>query len=254
MKRETIRKYGSFLLVLVVLVAVDQWTKRYAEERLATPGMVDLELEVDAARDGLTVRQFLDEELRFNRSDEIDEIAERHTVGFDGQPLAADEEVSEGDKLRVLRREVVVLEDYWDFQYTRNPGAAFGLLADADESFREPFFNIVSLLAVILILVLLRGVPFGKHFMFWGLTLIAAGAIGNYIDRLTYGYVIDFVVWKYTDEYRWPTFNVADALICVGVAMLVVEMIRDTIDEMRGGGQEEEKASEELSSEAEEAQ
>ncbi len=244
MKRESIKKYGIFLLAVAVLVAVDQWTKIYAEARLATPGLTDVELEVDEEHAGLTVEEFLGVKLRANSEEEVAEMAARHTVTYDGARLAAQAEVAAGDRLRVLSREVVVIEDYWDFQYTRNPGAAFGLLADADESFREPFFNIVSLLAVILILGLLRGVPFRQQLMFWGLTLILAGALGNYIDRLAYGYVIDFVVWKYTDEYRWPTFNVADVLICVGVGMLVVEMIRETIHEMRHGKEEGEEKGE----------
>lgn len=237
MKRESIKKYGIFLLAVLVLVAVDQWTKLYAEARLATPGLTDVELEVGDEHDGATVEEFLTAELRANSPEEVAQIAGRHAVTYDGTPLASQSELAAGDRLRVLRREVVVIEDYWDFQYTRNPGAAFGLLADADESFREPFFNIVSLLAILLILALLRGVPLGQILMFWGLTLIAAGAMGNYIDRLAYGYVIDFIVWKYTDEHRWPTFNVADALICVGVAMLMVEMIRETIRDIRSKGE-----------------
>jgi signal peptidase II len=248
MKKESIKKYAIFLVAVAVLVAVDQWTKIYAEARLATPGLTDVELEVADEHDGWTVEEFLGVKLRANSEEEVAEMAARHTVTYDGLPLSGQAEVAAGDRLRVLRREVVVIEDYWDFQYTRNPGAAFGLLADADESFRGPFFNIVSLLAVILILGLLRGVPLRQHLFFWGLTLILAGALGNYVDRLAYGYVIDFVVWKYTDDYRWPTFNVADVLICVGVGMLVVEMIRETIHEMRHGKEDdsESKESEEV--------
>src|SRR5690606_4963149 len=127
------------------------------------------------------------------------------------------------------RREVVVIDGYFDFQYTRNPGAAFGTLADSDESFRKPFFILISIAAVVMILVLLRGVLFSQQILLWGLGLIAAGAIGNFIDRIRFGYVIDFIVWKYTDAHRWPTFNVADALLCVGVGLMVIEIIRDTI-------------------------
>lgn len=239
MNSESIKKYGIFLVVVLVLVGIDQWTKLYAQERLATPGLVDVELEVKESQDGETVEEFLRAELKANSEEEIADMAAQYTVDYDGMRLGADQTVEAGQKVRVLRREVTVIDGYWDFQYTRNPGAAFGLLADADDSFRKPFFNIVSLLAVLLIIGLLRGVPFRQQLMFWGLTLIAAGALGNYIDRLAYGYVIDFVVWKYTDDHRWPTFNVADALICVGVAALIVEMIRETIAEIRQGKEEE---------------
>ena len=69
------------------------------------------------------------------------------------------------------------------------------------------------------------------HLTIFALSFIAAGAIGNFIDRVAYGWVIDFIVWKATEEYRWPTFNIADACICVGVALLFIQMGRDTLRE-----------------------
>jgi signal peptidase II len=57
--------------------------------------------------------------------------------------------------------------------------------------------------------------------------------MGNFIDRIRFNYVIDFILWKYTDAHRWPTFNVADALICVGVAFMLIEILRDTMRERR---------------------
>ena len=229
MKPESIKKYAVFLVAVAILVVADQWTKQYAEDRLATQGMSHIVLDVGAEHDGETVKRFLSDEFKWNSEEEVAEIADHFTRTIDGELLTADSEVAEGTSIEVRQRDVVIIEDFWDFQYTRNPGAAFGLFADADESFREPFFIIVSLLAVAIILGLLRGVPFRQQFLFWGLTLIAAGALGNFIDRVQFGYVIDFIVWKYTDDYRWPTFNVADALICVGVALMVVEMVRETI-------------------------
>ena len=233
MKPESIKKYAIFVLAVAVLVAIDLWTKRYAEQRLASQGLSHVILEVGPEHDGSTVEDFLADEFRWNSEEEIDEIATHFTRTGDGELLSPGSQLSEGTSVEVRQREVVIIEGFWDFQYTRNPGAAFGLFADADESFRKPFFIIVSLLAVAIILGLLRGVPFRQQFLFWGLTLIAAGALGNFIDRVQFGYVIDFIVWKYTDEYRWPTFNVADALICVGVALMAVEMIRETLRERR---------------------
>lgn len=229
MKREQLIKYGVFLFAVVVLVAVDQWTKNFAEDRLATRGMSHARFAVGDDHDGSTVQEYLEDELSWNTGEEIDEIAARFTADSEGQLLAPDDTVSAGDTVEVMHREVVVVEGYWDFQYTRNPGAAFGLLSDANEKYRKPFFIIVSILAVGIILGLLKGVPFRQQLLFWGLVLICAGAVGNFIDRVQFGYVVDFVVWKYSDDYRWPTFNVADALICVGVAFMVLEIIRDTV-------------------------
>ncbi len=94
---------------------------------------------------------------------------------------------------------------------------------------------IVSLIAVFIIGWILREVALSQQALIWGLSFVASGALGNLIDRVRLGYVVDFVVWKVTDAYRWPTFNVADALICVGVGLMVVEMIRDGIRVHRMG-------------------
>ncbi len=235
MKPETMKKYIIFLVAVAVLAGLDQWTKNIAEDRLATQHMSHMYVEVDDGFDGASLLEFLEAELRWNSSEEVDEIARMHASIEGGQRLSPESELEAGQTIEISQRDVVIIEDFWDFQYTRNPGAAFGLFADADESFRGPFFIIVSILAVGIILALLHGITWKQQLMFWGLTLIAAGAMGNFIDRLQFGYVVDFIVWKYTDEYRWPTFNLADVWICMGVGLMAVEMVRDTIRHRREG-------------------
>ncbi|MFU8803956.1 MAG: signal peptidase II [Bradymonadaceae bacterium] len=231
MSRDSILKYTQFLLIVLTFVAVDQITKWYASEWLATqrPGHFshNIVLQVEEEDAGKTVEEYLGQTFGANSPEEVQAIAQQHTRRPDGRRLAPDMALEAGDEIEVTRREVVVIEGYWDYQYTRNPGAAFGILSNSDSSLRRPFFIVVSLLAVLIILGLLRSVPWRQQILVWGLSLIAAGAVGNFIDRIRFGYVIDFVVWKYTDEYRWPTFNVADALICIGVAFMIIEMIRD---------------------------
>ncbi len=225
------KKYVVFLVVVLVGVLLDQWAKDYASAHLATerPGYVDhpIVLTVDAADKGDTVEQFLTAKFSSNRPDEIDKIARYYTRTEDGTPLKPDTKLEAGQKIEVTNRKVVVIPRYWDFQYTQNPGAAFGLFADGDSAWRVPFFILVSLIAVSMILYILRSVKWRQQLLVWGLSLIAAGALGNFIDRFRYSYVVDFIVWKYTDQYRWPTFNVADSLICVGVALMAIELIRD---------------------------
>lgn len=226
-----LKKYLLFFLVILFGVIIDQWSKDYASARLATQRVGSLDhpivLQVDEADEGKTVEAFLAEEFTRNSPDEIDSIAQNFTRGEDGLRLSPDAQVTPGESVTVTNRKVVVIQDYWDFQYTENPGAAFGLLADGHENWRVPFFITVSLLAVLMILFILRGVLWEQQLMVWGLSLIASGALGNFIDRIRFGYVIDFIVWKYTDAYRWPTFNIADALICVGVGLMAIELIRD---------------------------
>lgn len=231
MSRDSILKYTQFFLIILVFVGIDQWTKYYASEWLATqrPGHFshNIVLQIDEENAGKTVEEYLGATFRANTPEEVRNISERYTRRPDGRRIAPDTILKGGDEIEVTRREVVVIEGYWDYQYTRNPGAAFGILANADSKWRRPFFIVVSLLAVVIILGLLRTVYWRQQILVWGLSFIAAGAIGNFIDRIRFGYVIDFVVWKYTDEHRWPTFNVADALICIGVALMIIEMIRD---------------------------
>jgi signal peptidase II len=229
--KPNLKKYVLFVIVILVGVGLDQWSKHYAADRLATqrPGYVDhsIVLQVDDTDSGETLEEFLTGEFTRSTPLEIERIAKYHTRSPDGVALSADLQVEPGQEIEVTNRKVVIVEDYWDFQYTENPGAAFGLLADGHEDWRVPFFVLVSLLAVGMILYILRGVRWEQQILVWGLSFIASGAVGNFIDRIRFGYVIDFIVWKYTNEYRWPTFNIADALICVGVGLMAIELIRD---------------------------
>lgn len=222
-------KYVLFVVIVVIGVAADQLTKWYASERLATtrPGVIEHSIEVEVPQDAesTTLREFLGREFSANDPEIIDAIARAHTRTPEGDSLRASAEVEPGQKIVVENRTVTVIEGYWEFEYTVNPGAAFGLLSDTDSPYRLPFFVVVSLLAVAVILYLLRGVHPEHKLLIIALSMIGTGAIGNFIDRVRFGHVVDFVVWKYTDQYRWPTFNIADALISVGVVLMLFEIL-----------------------------
>lgn len=229
MSKETLIKFSQFFLIVILGVAADQWTKWYAEERLATQRLGhEVVLTVpQSVEEGTTVRDHLATEFTWNSPEELDSLSARWVRDDDGKRMRPDTIVSPEQKLHVTNRDVVIIEDYWDFQYTRNPGAAFGFLADTDSPYRKPFFIIISIIAIGLITYIIRGIAIQQQLMIWGLSLIAGGAIGNFIDRLRFSYVIDFILWKYTDAHRWPTFNVADALICAGVGLMFIEIVRD---------------------------
>jgi signal peptidase II len=112
----------------------------------------------------------------------------------------------------------------WRMNYVENPGAAWGLFRGFSEGFREAFFKIISLCAVGFILYYYRKLRDDQRFLQLALAFVLAGAVGNFIDRIARGYVVDFVEWYWWNrpDLRWPTFNVADSLIVVGVAMLVL--------------------------------
>ncbi len=230
-------KYLQVVGIVVLCIVLDQWSKHAASTRLAThfPGDFThyIQLTVPPELDGKTVRDVVEHEFGgWNSPDEIEDIL--FGVTNDGAVLLpASREVSAGDVIEVRKREVVVVPDYFDFQYARNEGAAFSMLADADPEFRKPFFLGVGVIALLLIFGILRGVELRQQLLIVALALIGGGAVGNLVDRVLHGYVIDFIVWKWTDEYRWPTFNLADTFIVVGVALMCIELIRDTIRERR---------------------
>ena len=128
-----------------------------------------------------------------------------------------------------LGESLPVLPGFFNLTYVLNPGAAFGLLAGAAAAFRGPFFIAVSVLAIAVICYYHARYARGRPLSTVGLALILGGALGNLIDRLRVGMVIDFLDF-YLGPYHWPAFNVADSGITVGVSLLLVEMLRE-----RGG-------------------
>ncbi len=119
---------------------------------------------------------------------------------------------------------VTVAEHFWHYRYVENPGAAWGFLSGSASSLRTPFFLVVSLFAMGYILAYFRRTHAGQRVLRGGLALVFGGAVGNFCDRVRLGYVIDFIDWHWYDRFTWPTFNVADAGITIGVIILLLEM------------------------------
>ncbi|MFE8604676.1 signal peptidase II [Archangium violaceum] len=133
------------------------------------------------------------------------------------------------------------IENYWHFRYVENPGAAWGLFGNLPESVRRPFFHLVSLVALGFIGFMYVRLTPDQRRVRWALALVAGGALGNFVDRLLRGYVIDFIDWHWRNQpgMRWPTFNVADAAICVGVGLLLLDSFleRKPVETVTPGGQ-----------------
>lgn len=110
---------------------------------------------------------------------------------------------------------------FLNLTYTRNPGAAFSFLADAG-GWQVWFFILLAFGMVLAIIYWLWRLPEEARFERWGLALILGGAIGNLIDRLRYGAVVDFLDF-HVGTWHWPAFNVADSAITVGVGFLMVD-------------------------------
>lgn len=123
-----------------------------------------------------------------------------------------------------LGESTVVLPGFFNLTYVRNFGAAFGFLSQSHPGFREYFFLAMPPVALIIILLIMRGVKENDTPQILALTSVFGGAIGNYIDRLRFRYVIDFLDFHWREVYTFPAFNVADISIVCGVAVLILLM------------------------------
>ena len=122
-----------------------------------------------------------------------------------------------------LIRGTIELTPFLNLTLVYNTGAAFGFLNDA-AGWQNLFFVGVAALASVVILVMLWRLPPGANLLGSGLALIGGGALGNLIDRLFHGHVIDFIDFYYR-SWHWPAFNVADSAITVGAALLVADAL-----------------------------
>lgn len=120
---------------------------------------------------------------------------------------------------------IVVVDGYFDLSYAENRGAAFGILNDAPKWVRATLFTAAALVATVTLLWMFVAGHGGPLFA-WSVPLIVSGALGNMIDRWRLGYVVDFIRLHIHDGPEWPTFNIADCTITVGVAFLLLDGLR----------------------------
>ena len=117
-----------------------------------------------------------------------------------------------GERIHVL--------PFFDFTLLYNPGAAFSFLAD-EAGWQRWFFTLLALAASVFILWMMYKNQ-GQRRMMLSLSLILGGAIGNVIDRIAYGHVVDFLLFYWRDWY-YPAFNVADICITLGAMLLILD-------------------------------
>jgi lipoprotein signal peptidase len=131
------------------------------------------------------------------------------------------------DRADAYQHPLALIPNHLDFLLARNRGGAWGLLQDTPEYIRRPFFLLVSAAAIVFIVSLYRRLAPTQRALKWGLPLVLGGALGNLVDRIRYSFVIDFIhahmKWGGRDHH-WPTFNVADIAICVGVGLMALDM------------------------------
>jgi signal peptidase II len=129
------------------------------------------------------------------------------------------------DRTMSLHQSIPIIDGFFSLTYVRNTGAAFGIFAGSHEAFRLPFLILVSVLALGFVAVMLKRLRDEEKGLITALSLIIGGAIGNLVDRVLYGEVIDFLDF-YWSNYHWPAFNVADSCITIGVLITLFYLIR----------------------------
>jgi len=120
---------------------------------------------------------------------------------------------------------IELVTNYLELRYAENCGAAFGMLDDAPRWLRASVFLTAGMLAMVALgTMFMRGS--GGQLFAASVPLIISGALGNMIDRVRLGYVVDFIHFHIYDRFEWPTFNVADITITVGVGLLLLDGLR----------------------------
>ncbi|SHH79689.1 signal peptidase II [Ferrimonas marina] len=132
--------------------------------------------------------------------------------------------------------ESIPLIPYLNLTYVHNTGAAFSFLADAG-GWQRWGFAIFAILVSIALVVMLRAERADNRVINWSYALIIGGAIGNLIDRLAYGYVVDFIDF-YVGNWHWPAFNIADTAICVGAGLMILDaFLQPKADQAKQNGE-----------------
>lgn len=125
----------------------------------------------------------------------------------------------------LLYESLPIVPGFFDLTHTRNTGVAFGLFANSSSPWSPYVLTLISGSALVAILIYSLRHPVGNWKLQIGLMLVLGGASGNLYDRINYGYVIDFLDVFYRG-YHWPTFNVADSSISIGIGLLLLEVLR----------------------------
>jgi signal peptidase II len=125
-----------------------------------------------------------------------------------------------------VHQSTTVVGGLFDLTYVRNSGAAFGLFASVDSSIKAVILNSVAVLVFIVVSAYALRSSHKSVRLQVGFALILGGAIGNLMDRVRFGYVVDFLDFSISGHH-WPAFNVADSAICIGVGLLFLDMLRN---------------------------
>ena len=125
-----------------------------------------------------------------------------------------------------LNESISVIDGFFNITYVRNTGVAFGIFDPLSLPAKSVVLSVFTAFAAVVVITYSVRSPLRNRLLQFALALILGGALGNLFDRVAYGYVVDFLEF-YVRAYHWPSFNVADSTISIGVVLLALEIIRN---------------------------
>lgn len=188
------RKWVVFLIVAVLSLIADQATKVWARDSLPTARI----------RGGSAMCIVPDDLVRASAPAAPGQAA-------DPRPACAGTAVP-------------VVNGFWEWRLSMNPGSAFGLFSSQEGA--RIGLSVVGIAAVFGMLWMLRKARSDQRILHWALALVTGGAIGNLIDRIYFGVVTDFILWRY-QTHEWPVFNVADIVLVIGVGLMFIDIQKE---------------------------
>jgi len=120
-----------------------------------------------------------------------------------------------------------IITHYLRIVRVHNTGVAFGLFAEFHSAWKPYLLALMAVIAVVVIVIYSARMPSERILLQLALAVTMGGILGNFIDRIAHGFVVDFIEFHIRDKFYWPTFNVADSAITVGIALLLIDTIKN---------------------------
>ncbi len=126
-----------------------------------------------------------------------------------------------------VRDAIDIIPNYLRISYVRNSGVAFGLFADIQSAWKPYVLAAMAVVAVIVILIYSARMPLNRTLLQLALSITMGGILGNFTDRIMHGFVVDFIEFHINESFHWPTFNIADSAITIGIALLLIDTVKN---------------------------
>jgi signal peptidase II len=127
----------------------------------------------------------------------------------------------------LMESPVEIIPGYLRLSLVHNPGVAFGLFAGEGSVWKPYLFSALAVIALVALFLYSKHMPLERRLLQWALAITTGGILGNFLDRIFHGYVVDFVEFHIHDSFFWPNFNVADSCITIGIALLLIDTVRN---------------------------